>query len=71
VVRVRDKNGVAEERFVPSPAYELQVRAFEADMRGERSMLPDGDDSLRNVAVTQAVLQSIVDRRIVAVPAVG
>jgi 1,5-anhydro-D-fructose reductase (1,5-anhydro-D-mannitol-forming) len=71
VVRVRDKNGVTEERFAPSPAYELEVRAFEADLRGERSMLPDGEDGLRNVAVTEAALQSIVDRRIVAVPAVG
>jgi 1,5-anhydro-D-fructose reductase (1,5-anhydro-D-mannitol-forming) len=67
VVRVRDKNGVTEERFAASPAYELQVRAFEADLRGERSMLPDGEDSLRNVAVTEAVLQSINERRIVAV----
>ena len=70
VVRVRDKNGVTEERFAASPAYELEVRAFEAELRGERSMLPDGEDGVQTVAVTQAVLQSIEERRIVAVPAV-
>ena len=71
VVYVRDKSGVAEERFTPSPAYELEVSAFAADLDGGRSMLADGDDGLRNVAVTVAVLQSIAERRIVAVPAIG
>lgn len=69
VVRVRDAGGTAEERFRPSPVYELQIRAFEAEMRGERSMLPDAEDSLRTVAVTQAVLESIAEHRIVTVPA--
>jgi hypothetical protein len=32
--------------------------------------LPDGEDSLRTVAATHAVLTSIVERRIVTVPAV-
>jgi 1,5-anhydro-D-fructose reductase (1,5-anhydro-D-mannitol-forming) len=70
VVSVRDKNGVTEERFPASPAYEFEVRAFEGEVRGERSLLPDGEDSLQTVAATQAVLQSIAERRIVAVPAV-
>jgi predicted dehydrogenase len=71
VVRVRDAKGVTEERFAASPAYELEIAAFEADLRGERSMLPDGEDSVRNVAVMQAVLKSIEERRIIAVSAVG
>jgi 1,5-anhydro-D-fructose reductase (1,5-anhydro-D-mannitol-forming) len=69
VVSVRDKNGVTEERFVPSPAYELEIQAFEGELRGERSLLPDGEDSLYTVAVTQAVLKSIEERRIVTVNA--
>jgi len=69
VVSVRDKNGVTEERFVPSPAYELEIQAFESELRGERSLLPDGEDSLYTVAVTQAVLKSIEERRIVTVNA--
>ncbi len=70
VVSVRDKMGVTEERFAASPAYALEVRAFEGEVRGARSLLPDGEDSMRTVAVTQAVLASIAERRIVAVPAV-
>lgn len=67
IIRVRDKNGTTDESFPVSPAYDLQVQAFEADVRGERSLLPDGDDSAYIVAVTNAILQSIDERRIVAV----
>jgi 1,5-anhydro-D-fructose reductase (1,5-anhydro-D-mannitol-forming) len=70
VVWVRDPTGLTEERFPASPAYELEVMAFEGELRGERSLLPDGEDSVRTVAVTQAVLQAIDERRSVAVPTV-
>jgi 1,5-anhydro-D-fructose reductase (1,5-anhydro-D-mannitol-forming) len=70
VVCVRDRAGTSEERFPASPAYELEVLAFEGELRGERSLLPDGEDSVQTVAVTQAVLQAIDERRSVAVPAV-
>jgi 1,5-anhydro-D-fructose reductase (1,5-anhydro-D-mannitol-forming) len=69
VVSVRDARGATEQRFAPSPAYELEIRAFEGELCGERSLLPDGEDGLHNVAVTQAVLKSIDERRIVTVPA--
>ena len=52
VVRVCDRAGTAEERSPVSPAYALEIRAFEGELRGERSLLPV-------VAVTQAVLQAI------------
>lgn len=68
VVYVRDQTGTTEERFPVSPAYELEVPAFEGELRGEPSVLPDGEDSVRIVAVTEAVLQSIEERRSVAVP---
>jgi predicted dehydrogenase len=67
VVRVRDGAGTTAERFPASPAYALEIRAFEGELRGERSLLPDGKDSVRTVAVTQAVLQAIDERRSVAV----
>jgi 1,5-anhydro-D-fructose reductase (1,5-anhydro-D-mannitol-forming) len=70
VVRVRDRTGLTEERFPASPAYELEILAFEGELHGERSPLPDGQDSVRTVAVTQAVLQAIDERRSIAVPAV-
>ncbi len=71
VVRVRDRAGKTEERFPASPAYELEVLAFEGELRGERSLLPDGEDGVQTVAVTQAVLQSIEERRSVTVPTVA
>jgi 1,5-anhydro-D-fructose reductase (1,5-anhydro-D-mannitol-forming) len=71
VVRVRDRAGMTEERLPASPAYALEVLAFEDELRGERSLLPDGEDSVRTVEVTQAVLQAIDERRSVAVPAVA
>lgn len=68
IVRVRDASGTTEERFPASPAYALEVQAFEGELRGVRSLLPDGEDSLQMVAVTQAVLQAIDERRSVRVP---
>ena len=68
VVYVRDKNGVTEERFPASPAYAWQMRAFEGELRGERSLLPDGEENLPTVASLHAALQSIDERRIVPVP---
>jgi predicted dehydrogenase len=70
VVRVHDRAGMTEERFPASPAYELEILAFEGELRGERSLLPDGEDGMRTVAVTQAVLQAVDERRSMAVPAV-
>ncbi len=67
VITIRDANGSTEERFPVSPAYDLQVQAFETDVGGGRSLLPDGEDSLYTVAVTNAVLQAIDERRIVTV----
>ena len=71
VIHVRDQAGTTTERFPASPAYELEVLAFEGELRGVRSLLPDGEDSLQIVAVTQAVLQAIEERRSVAVPTVA
>ena len=67
IITVRDKNGATDERFAASPAYEWQVQAFEGELQGKRSNLPDGDDSAYTVAVTNAVLQAINEQRIVPV----
>ncbi len=69
IITVRDKNGATEERFAASAAYELQVQAFEGELQGKRSNLADGDDAAYTVAVTNAVLQAIQERRIVTVTA--
>src|SRR5262252_3384841 len=67
VVCVRDRTGTTEERFPASPAYALEIQAFEGELRGQRSLLPDGEESVRTVAVTQAVLQAIDERRSIRV----
>lgn len=68
IICIRDHAGLTEERFPASLAYELEILAFEGELRGERSLLPDGEDAVRTVAVTQAILQAIEERRSVAVP---
>ncbi len=68
-VTVRDKNGATEEKFSASPAYEWQGQSFERELQGQRGNLPDGDDSAYTVAVTNAILTSINERRIVTVAA--
>lgn len=69
VVYVRDRQGITEERFSASPAYAWQVRAFEGELKGERSLLPDGEENLPTVATLHAALRAIDERRIVPVPA--
>jgi len=64
---ILDANGVTQERFPASPAYEWQVAAFESDVRGKPSQLPTGEEASYTVAVTQAVLASVMERRIVKV----
>jgi 1,5-anhydro-D-fructose reductase (1,5-anhydro-D-mannitol-forming) len=71
VVCVRDRAGSSAERFPASPAYELEVLAFERELHGERSVLPDGEDGVQMVAVTQAVLQAIDERRNMPIAAVA
>jgi 1,5-anhydro-D-fructose reductase (1,5-anhydro-D-mannitol-forming) len=71
VVQVRDRAGLTEERFPASPAYELEILAFEGELRGEPSLLPAGEDCVQTVAVTQAVLQALDERRSVVVPTVA
>ena len=66
-LKVRDKSGAVEERFPASPAYAWEVRAFEQDVQGKRSVLPDGAEGTQLVAVTRAVLDAVEQRRTVTV----
>jgi myo-inositol 2-dehydrogenase/D-chiro-inositol 1-dehydrogenase len=62
---IRDQTTTTEERFPASPAYAWEIQAFEQDVRGSRSVLPDGDEGTQMVAVTCAVLEAVAQRRIV------
>lgn len=66
-ITVRDKKGQSVERFPVNAAYEDEIAAFEGELQGKRSNLPDGEDSTYIVAVTNAVLKAIEERRIVTV----
>ena len=67
-LKVRDHDGEHEERYPASPNYALEIRAFEGDVQGRRSLLPDGEECIHVVAATEAVLASVQERRAV-VPA--
>ena len=69
VVTVRDADGAKETRFAASPAYARQVEAFADELHGIRGNLPDGRDAAHTVAVTEAVLRSVDERRTVSVQA--
>lgn len=66
-ITVRDGKSETIERFPVNPAYEHEIAAFESELHGQRSNLPDGEDSSYIVAVTNAVLKAIEERRIVTV----
>jgi 1,5-anhydro-D-fructose reductase (1,5-anhydro-D-mannitol-forming) len=65
-LRVRDAKGSTEERFPATPNYERQVTAFEGEVRGVRSHLPDAQECVHVVATTEAVLESVQQRRAIA-----
>ena len=45
-LRIQDAAGVREELFTPTPTYRREVEAMEAELRGERSVLPDADGGI-------------------------
>ncbi|MCC6534335.1 MAG: Gfo/Idh/MocA family oxidoreductase [Burkholderiales bacterium] len=67
VLRIRDAKGTREERFAASPNYDLEIPAFESDVKGKPSGLPTGEESVHVVATTRAVLASVEERRIITV----
>jgi 1,5-anhydro-D-fructose reductase (1,5-anhydro-D-mannitol-forming) len=67
-ITILDGKQSEEQRFEATPAYARQIAAFEDELRGTRSVLPDGEDALQTVAVTQAIQASIEHRRIMQVP---
>ena len=66
-LQVTDADGVREERFMPTPIYQREVEAMEAELRGERSLLPDADDAIYMIEISNAILESIETRRMVPI----
>jgi 1,5-anhydro-D-fructose reductase (1,5-anhydro-D-mannitol-forming) len=59
--------GTREERYTRTPTYEREVQAMEAEVRGERTVLPDADEAMYMIEVASAVIASIERRQAVAV----
>jgi 1,5-anhydro-D-fructose reductase (1,5-anhydro-D-mannitol-forming) len=66
-VQISNGREQSETRFPASKAYALEIEAFETELHGGSSALPDGINSSLTVAVTQAVLASIEEQQIVTV----
>lgn len=56
-----------EERFKATPIYQREIEAFEEEVRGGAGVLASGEDGVRSIEVTAAILESINSRRSVAV----
>jgi 1,5-anhydro-D-fructose reductase (1,5-anhydro-D-mannitol-forming) len=67
VVQVRDRNGVSEDRYVPTATYRREVEAFADELRGQPSLLPAGEEGVAMVRLQQAILRSIASRSAEAV----
>ncbi|MEM7251108.1 MAG: Gfo/Idh/MocA family oxidoreductase [Pseudomonadota bacterium] len=67
IVTVISADGESQTRFPATPAYAREIEAFEDELSGETSELPDARSAAGTVAVTDAVLRSIAERRIVEV----
>ncbi len=67
VLRVQTAAGETVERFAPSPLYAHEIAAFAREVRGAAGTLASGEDGVRAIQLTSAVLQSIETRRSVDV----
>jgi 1,5-anhydro-D-fructose reductase (1,5-anhydro-D-mannitol-forming) len=65
-LRITTAAGVAEERFPATAIYQREIEAFEEEARGGEGRLASGEDGVRSIEVTNAILESINSRRSVA-----
>jgi predicted dehydrogenase len=64
-LQITDESGMREERHVPTPIYVREVEAFEGEVRGVRSALPDAAEAIYMIELADAVFESIETRRAV------
>jgi predicted dehydrogenase len=68
VLTIATPEGSREETFTAAPsAYRLEIDAFEAELAGRHTDLPDGESGVALVEVTRAIMQSIDERRTVPI----
>ena len=66
-LEVQTAGGKRTERFTPTAVYHAEVEAMERELKGERSVLPDGAEATRMVEVADAIFESIRTRRAVSI----
>jgi predicted dehydrogenase len=66
-LEVQDASGTRTERFVPTPIYDEEIVAMEAELRGERSLLPDAAEAIKMIELANAIFESIETRCAVAI----
>ena len=59
VLTIKGADGVREERFAPTPIYQREVEAFVGEIRGTRSVLPDGEGGVAMIRLANAVFDAI------------
>jgi predicted dehydrogenase len=70
-LRITTASGTVEERFTATPIYQREIEAFEQEVLLGSGTLPSGEDGVRSIEITAAILESIHSRRSVAVPHAG
>jgi predicted dehydrogenase len=65
-LEVKTHAGVREERFTPTRIYQREVEVMEAELRGERSVLPDAEEAAYMIELADAIFESIETRRAVS-----
>jgi len=70
-LRITTEAGTREQHFSATPIYEREIAAFERELQGGPDILASGDDGVRSIEVTAAILESIQSRRSVTVPRVA
>jgi predicted dehydrogenase len=68
VLTITTPEGTREEAFMAAPsAYRLEIEAFERELAGQRTDLPDGESGIALVEVVNAITRSIDERRTVPI----
>ncbi len=67
-LQITTDSGTVEERIKPTAIYRREIEAFEDEVRGQPGILASGEDGVRIVAITTAIIESINTRRSVTVP---
>jgi len=67
VLQIRTDAGLVVEKFAPTAIYKREIEEFAREVRGAPGTLASGEDGLRVIGISAAVIESIQSRRSVAI----